>query len=340
MRTNIFKTHGFELYQIFNFVLPPVIKLISPVSLSFATLIVLMELPIPLLPKTQDASTLKAYALLVRRLIIRALTRAGSGHLAGAMGQAEILVTLYFAVLNHDHLNPAWTDRDRFLLSNGHTCVVWYATLALAGYFLLSELKTLRQLHTHLQGHPWRTPASHPLHLPGIENSSGPLGQGISQAAGSAWALKHDRSTARVFCLMSDAEFQEGQTWEALFFAMHHRLNNLTALVDYNHIQISGFVDQIMNVEPLKQKLIATGWHVFEADGHDPNSILDAINQAKNIQDRPSIILAHTIPGKGVSFMENNPSWHGKAPNIEEALRALVELEPLPKHLRVLDRID
>ena len=255
------------------------------------------------------------------------LLEAGSGHSAGPLGMADVFTALYFNVLNHDPNNTSFPDRDRVVLSNGHICPVQYATLARAGYFPVEELKTLRKLGTRLHGHP------HNLALPGIENSAGPLGQGLSIACGMAYAAKLDNKTHRIFCLMSDGEQEEGQIWEAVMFAGKNKLHNLTAIMDRNNIQIDGFTEDVMPLEPLKEKYEAFGWHVLEVDGHNIQQIIDACKEAHSIFEKSTLIIAHTIPGKDVSFMEFQYEWHGKPPNKEEALKALEEL----KRLRTLN---
>lgn len=268
-----------------------------------------------------DIHKLEKIANLIRQDIIKMLVEAGSGHSAGPLGMADIFTALYFNILNHDPKNPNWEDRDRLILSNGHICPVRYATMAHAGYFPLSELKTLRKLGSRLQGHPHRTS------LPGIETTSGPLGSGLSQACGLALAGKIDRAKWRVICLMSDGEQDEGNTWEAAMFAGKYKINNLTALMDRNNIQIDGFTEEVMPLEPLKDKYEAFSWHVLEIDGHNIQQIIDAFSEAKNIFEKPTLILAHTTPGKGVNFMENKYEWHGKPPNKDEAKLALEQLK-------------
>ena len=262
-------------------------------------------------------------ALLIRQDIIKMLAHAHSGHTAGAMGMADIFAALYFSELNYRSHQPRWSDRDRLLLSAGHICPVLYAALAQAGFFPHEELQTLRQLGSRLQGHPSRT------YLPGIENSSGPLGQGLSQAIGMALVAKLDQKNYRVFCVLSDGEHDEGQTWEAILYAGQKKLSNLIAIVDRNRIQIDGFTEDVLPLESLADKYQAFGWHVLEVDGHHFSEILTAFAAAKTIQDKPIVIIAHTIPGKGVSFMENKPEWHGKPPTAEEAKQALQELNKL-----------
>ncbi len=259
----------------------------------------------------------------IRQAIVETLVEAGSGHSAGSLGMADIFTAFYFHILNHDPINPAWSERDRLILSNGHICPVLYATMAYAGYFPIEELKTLRKINSRLQGHP------HRFSLPGVETTSGPLGCGLGQAIGMALAAKLDNKKHWVYCLMSDGEHNEGNVWESAMFAAKHRLNNLIAVVDRNNIQISGFTEEVMPLEPLKEKYEAFGWHVKEIDGHNFEQIVDAVNEAKAIYEKPSVIISHTIPGKGVSFMERNYLWHGKPPTKEEAEKALKELRTL-----------
>ncbi len=267
--------------------------------------------------------TLEKTAYDIRADIIKMLLVAGSGHSAGPLGMADVFTSLYFAVLSHDPKNPAWAERDRVVLSNGHIAPVWYATLAHAGYFPKEELLTLRKLNSRLQGHP------HIGEPPGVENTGGPLGQGLSQAIGMALAAKMDSAKHRIYCLMSDGEHDEGQIWEAVLFAGKNKLHNLTGIVDRNNIQIDGFTEEIMPLEPLKEKYEAFNWHVLEIDGHNFEEIVNACNQAKAIYEKPTVIIAHTIPGKGVDFMENQFEWHGKTPKADEAKLALKELRTL-----------
>ncbi|MDP3991760.1 MAG: transketolase [Candidatus Colwellbacteria bacterium] len=259
----------------------------------------------------------------IRESIIKMLTEAGSGHSAGPLGMADVFTAFYFHILNHDPKNPDWPERDRLILSNGHICPVRYATMGEAGYFPLEELLTLRKINSRLQGHPHRGA------LPGVETTSGPLGSGLSQAAGVALAAKLDNEKYRVYCFMSDGEQDAGNTWEAAMFISKNRLSNLTALIDRNNIQIDGYTENIMPLEPLKEKYESFGWHVLEIDGHNFEEIVDAVNEAKAIHEEPTVIIAHTIPGKGVSFMENEYLWHGKPPTREEAKVALQELRTL-----------
>jgi len=271
----------------------------------------------------QDIHKLEERANLIRQDIIKMLLEAGSGHSGGPLGMADIFAAFYFNILNHDPKNPNWEERDRLILSNGHITPVRYAAMAQAGYFPQDELKTLRKLGSRLQGHPHRTA------LPGLETTSGPLGSGLSQSCGLALAAKMDKKDWRVYCLMSDGEQEEGNTWEAVMLAAKYKLDNLTAVMDRNNIQIDGFTEDIMPLESLKAKYEAFNWHVIEVDGHNIAQFIDAVNEAKNIHEMPTLILAHTTPGKGVSFMENKFEWHGKPPNKEEAELALHELRTL-----------
>ncbi len=252
------------------------------------------------------------------------LINAGSGHSAGPLDMADIFATLYFHVLNVDPEKPYKDDRDYVLLSCGHICPVWYATLAHRGYFPQKELLTLRKLGTRLQGHP------HIHALPGIENTSGPLGQGLSQGAGIALGLKMQGKTSQfVYVIGSDAEFQEGQVWEAAMFASKNQLGNLIWIIDRNNIQIDGYTESVMPIEPLREKLEAFGWYTLEVDGHNHQEIISACEHAKAVFNRPTVIVAHTIAGKGVDFMEYKYEWHGKVPSPEEAKEALNELRTL-----------
>ncbi len=259
----------------------------------------------------------------IRQLIIEMLVEAGSGHSAGPLGMADIFSAFYFHILRHDPQNPEWEDRDRLILSNGHICPVRYAAMALAGYFPVEELKTLRKINSRLQGHPHRTS------LPGLETTSGPLGEGISQAIGIAIAGKLNKKNYHVYCITSDGEHQEGNTWEAYMFLGKNQLDNLTIIIDRNYIQIDGITEDVMPLEPLKQKLESFGLHVLEVDGHNIRAFVDAIRQAQSEWRRTSVIIAYTIPGKGVDFMEKKYEWHGKPPNKEEAKKALEELRTL-----------
>jgi transketolase len=261
----------------------------------------------------------------IRQSIIEMLVAAGSGHTAGPLGMADIFTLFYFHILKHDPKNPTWEERDRLILSNGHICPVLYATMAHAGYFPVSELKTLRKLGTRLQGHPHRE------YLPFVENSSGPLGCGLAQAAGMALADRMDKKDKSrfIYCFMSDGELDEGNTWETIMFAGKYKLRNLIAIVDRNNIQIEGFTEEVMPLEPLQSKWRAFNWHVIEVSGHDFRSLNEVVEEAQTIYEKPTVIIAHTIPGKGVKEFERNYKWHGKAPNQEEAKRALEELKTL-----------
>jgi transketolase len=259
----------------------------------------------------------------IRQDIIEMLLVAKSGHSAGPMGMADVFTALYFNILRHDPADPKWIGRDRLILSCGHICPVLYAVLAESGYFPKEELMTLRKLGSRLQGHP------HNLALPGIENSSGPLAQGLSQAVGMAIAAKIDHAQHRIYCICSDGEQNEGQVWEALMLAGKKKLNNLTVILDRNNIQIDGFTEDVMPLEPLRAKYEAFNWHVIEIDGNNVCEVIDACNQAKAIYEKPVMIVAHTIPGKGVSFMEFNPEWHGVTPKADQAEKAINELRTL-----------
>jgi transketolase len=260
----------------------------------------------------------------IRKDIIEMLVSSGYGHSAGSLGMADVFATLYFSgILNWDPTDPWKVDRDRVILSNGHICPAWYATLAHAGAFSHQELITLQKLGSPLQGHP------HYRELPGIENSAGSLGQGLSQAIGQVYAARLDMATYRVYCLMSDGELQEGQNWEALMFAGKNNLHHLTAVVDRNKIQIDGYTEQIMPLEPLSNKLRAFNWNVMEIDGNNVTEIYTAVEKAKTILEQPTVIIAHTIPGKGVEFMEGDYKWHGIVPDKAEGEEALRELRSL-----------
>ena len=259
----------------------------------------------------------------IRQDIIKMLLEAGSGHSAGPLGMADIFTALYFELMNIDPKNPNWSDRDRLVLSAGHICPVLYATLAHRGYFPVEELMTLRKFGTRLHGHP------HNLALPGIENSSGPLGQGLSQACGMVLAARLDKKKWRTYAVLSDGEHDEGQTWEAIMFDGKNQLHNLTAIIDRNNIQIDGFTEDVMPLEPLADKYRAFNWHVLEIDGHNFEDIIGAFRHAKAVFEKPTVIIAHTIPGKGVDFMESDYHWHGKVPKSDEAKLALKELRTL-----------
>jgi len=272
----------------------------------------------------EELKKLEGMAQQLRCDVIEMLLEAKSGHSAGPLGMADVFTALYFGgILNIDPKNPDWPDRDRLILSNGHICPIHYATLARKGFFPVEELKTLRKFGSRLQGHPHRGS------LPGIENTSGPLAQGASVAVGLAYAAKMDKKKWQVYCIAGDGEQQEGQTWEAVMFAGKHKLDNLTFLMDRNNIQIDGFTENVMPLEPLKNKYEAFGWHVLEVDGHNIREVVDACQHAQSIYEEPVMIICHTIPGKGVDFMEWKPEWHGKAPNQEEAIEALRQIRTL-----------
>ena len=271
----------------------------------------------------KERKVLEDQANKIRKKLIETLETAGSGHSAGPLGMADVFTAPYFRILKHDPRNPLWEERDRVVLSNGHIAPVQYTTMAYAGYFPVSELKTLRQISSRLQGHPHRGS------LPGIEATSGPLGNGLGQAAGMALAARMDKKKHRIYCLLSDGEHQEGVTWESIMFIGKEKLANLTGIIDRNNIQIDGYTENVMPLEPLKEKYEAFGWHVLEIDGHNFEQIVSAVSEAKAIAYQPTMIIAHTIPGKGVSFMEGKYEWHGKPPTREQAQKALAELRTL-----------
>lgn len=258
-----------------------------------------------------------------RELLIEMLVEAGSGHTAGPLGMADIFTALYFHVLKHDPKKPSWDERDWLILSNGHITPIRYVIMAMAGYFPVEELKTLRKLGTRLQGHPERE------RLPGVETTSGPLGSGLGQAAGIAYAMAMDHKSNRVYCIMSDAEHNAGNIWESAMFAGKYKLHNLTGIIDRNNIQINGMTEDIMPLESLRAKYEAFNWHVLEVDGHNIEQFVDATEEAKAIYEKPTVIIAHTIPGKGVKGIEFDYKWHGKPPKPEEARKFLAELRTL-----------
>lgn len=274
----------------------------------------------------QKTKELELHANDIRQSIIEMLLEAGSGHTAGPLGMTDIFTSLYFNNLRHDPKNPNWIFRDRVILSNGHICPVLYATMAHAGYFPVEELKTLRKFGSRLQGHPHRE------FLPGIETSSGPLGSGLSQTVGMALAdrIDHGKGTSKFFfCFLGDGELDAGQNWEAIMQAGKEKLHNIIAVIDRNNIQIDGFTEDVMPLEPLHEKWESFGWHVQEIDGHSFQAIDQAINQAKAIFEKPSVIIAHTIPGKGVEVFERDFKWHGVIPNKEQGALAIQELRTL-----------
>ena len=273
------------------------------------------------MPQEELIRELQARAKDIRRSIIKMTGAAGSGHPGGSLSAADIVTTLYFHVLRLRPEEPDWPDRDRFVLSKGHAAPVLYAALAERGFFPKEELLTLRKFGSRLQGHPDMKS------LPGVEMSTGSLGQGLSVANGMALAAKLDGKDYRVYVLLGDGECQEGMVWEAAMAAAHYRLDNLTAFLDYNGLQIDGPVREVMSTEPLTEKWRAFGWHVLLIDGHDIGAILSAVEEAKETKGRPTIIVAKTVKGKGVSFMENQVGWHGVAPKAEQVAQALAELE-------------
>jgi transketolase len=266
---------------------------------------------------------LEEKANLIRQSIIEMLVAAGSGHTAGPLGMADVFTAFYFHILNHDPKNPLWEERDRLILSNGHICPVRYAAMAHSGYFPIEELLTLRKFGTRLQGHPERE------RLPGVETVSGPLGSGLGQSCGIAYGARMDGKKFRTYCLMSDGEHEEGNLWESAMFAGKNKLSNLTALIDRNNIQIDGMTENIMPLEPLKEKYEAFNWHVLEVDGHNFEEINNAVEEAKAIYEKPTVIIAHTIPGKGIPEIEFDYKWHGVPPKPEEAKKFLEELRTL-----------
>ena len=274
--------------------------------------------------KIEDEKKLQAIANECREITIKALVNAGSGHTAGPLGMADIFTAFYFNILNHDPKNPDWEGRDRLILSNGHITPIRYAAMARAGYFKIDDyIKGLRKYGTPFQGHPERE------RLPGVETTSGPLGSGLSQASGMAYAARMDNKKIRVYCLMSDGEQEEGNIWEAAMFAGKYKLSNLTAVMDRNNIQIDGMTEDIMPLEPLREKYEAFNWRVLEVDGHNIEAVIDAVNQAKAIYEKPTLIIAHTIPGKGIPEIEFDYTWHGKPPKPEEAEKFLKELRTM-----------
>ncbi|MFZ2886503.1 MAG: transketolase [Minisyncoccia bacterium] len=270
-----------------------------------------------------EIKELESKAEKVRETIIEMLVAAGSGHTAGPLGMTDIFTALYFRVLKHDPKNPAWEERDRLFLSNGHITPVRYATMAHAGYFPVEECLTLRKFGSRLQGHPERE------RLPGVESTSGPLGSGLSQASGYAYAARMDKKQYRVFCALSDGEHNEGNIWEAMLFAGKNKLSNLTAIIDRNNIQIDGVTEDIMPLEPLRDKYEAFNWHVLEIDGHNIAQFVAACDEAYAIYEKPTVIIAHTIPGKGIKEIERDFRWHGKPPKPEEGKKFLDELRTM-----------
>ena len=268
----------------------------------------------------KEIQELEIKAKEIRRKIIRMIAEAGSGHPGGSLSSTDLITALFYSVLKHDPKNPSWPDRDRFHMSKGHCAPLWYAVLAERGYFPKEKLMTLRRLGSMLQGHP-------DPRTPGIEVASGSLGQGLSVALGMSLAARIDKKDWRVYVLLGDGEIQEGNIWEAAMAARHFKIDNLCAILDYNGFQIDGKICNVMEIEPLADKWSAFGWHTIEINGHNMKEILNAYDEAKQIKGKPTIIIAHTIKGKGVSFMENVCDFHGRAPTKEEAEKALQELK-------------
>jgi transketolase len=274
-------------------------------------------MPVP----TTDVKALCQIANALRQTILRTIAQAGSGHPGGSLSMVELLTGLYWHALRHDPKRPEWPERDLFLLSKGHGCPALYVVLAEWGYFPKTELSTLRKYPTRLQGHPERGT------VPGIEISSGSLGQGLSMANGIALADRLDQRQRRIYCLMGDGEIQEGQVWEAAMTAHHYHLDTVTAIIDANQLQQNGPVKTVQDIEPLPEKWRAFGWHTIEIDGHDLAQVLSAYDEVKTVKGKPQAIVARTVKGKGVSFMELNHAWHGVAPKPDELERALKELQ-------------
>ena len=268
----------------------------------------------------KEIAELESKAEQIREIIVNMLVSAGSGHTAGPLGMSDIFSALYFHVLNHNPKEPDWEGRDRLVLSNGHIVPVRYAAMALAGYFPVEETLTLRKFGSRLQGHPER------LKLPGMETTSGPLGEGLPQAAGMAYALRMDAKRERVYVVMGDGEQDEGIIWESVMWIGKNKLSNLTAIIDRNNIQIDGMTEDVMPLDSLKAKYEAFNWHVIEVDGHNIRQFIEAVDEAKAIFEKPTLILAHTIPGKGVKEIEFDYHWHGKPPTAEEGKKFLQEL--------------
>ncbi len=265
---------------------------------------------------------LKKISTKIRKDVLTSINAAGSGHTGGSLGLADIFTVLYFNVLNHDPENPEWEDRDRLVLSIGHVAPVHYATLARAGYFPLEELKTLRKLGSRLQGHPGKDHG-----LPGLELSSGSLGQGLSIAVGMALSAKIDKKDRQIFSIHGDGELQEGSIWEAAMSASHYKLDNITAIIDRNYVQIDGKTSDVMELESLSDKWKSFGWNVLKCNGHDHKDLIKVLNEAKNYKGKPSVIIAETIMGKGVKSIENDHTWHGKAPSDKELEDFVLQLE-------------
>ena len=270
--------------------------------------------------KRPDVRDLKTKAKEIRKTVLKMLANAGSGHTGGSLSIVEILITLYLYKMRYKPSEPNWEMRDRMVLSKGHGCSALYAVLAEVGYFPKEELMTFRKFNSRLQGHPQ-------LGLPGLEASTGSLGQGLSLTSGMALAARLDKKDIRVYCLMGDGELNEGQVWEAAMSAAHHKLDNLCGIVDFNKMQIDGWCSDVMGLEPLADKWKSFGWHVMECDGHNFDELMNVLDKAEKIKGKPTVILAHTTKGKGVSFIENQAKWHGIAPKKDELEKALKELD-------------
>lgn len=268
-----------------------------------------------------DSKSLEERSKIIRRHIVRMLAKAGSGHPGSSLSTVDLLVALFYNKLRHNPQQPSWPERDRFVLSKGHGCPALYAVLAEMGYFSVDKLDTLRQFGSILQGHPCMKTT------PGIEISGGSLGQGLSVGLGMSLAAKLDKKDYRTYVMLGDGEIEEGQVWEAAMAASHYKADNLCAIIDQNGLQIDGFIHEIMSSHPIPDKWRGFGWHVIEINGHDYNAILSAYDEAEKIKGKPTVIVAKTIKGKGVSFMENQVDWHGKSPSKDEAERALAELK-------------
>ncbi len=276
------------------------------------------------MPMKVDIPFLQQKALQFRREILKTLNLAGSGHPGGSLSAVEILISLYFYKLKHDPKNPKWNDRDRLIVSKGHVSPVVYVTLANAGYFPKEELKTFRKFGSRLQGHVH-------FKVPGVEFNTGSLGHGLSVANGIALGAKMLNQKFKTYCLLGDGEIQEGSIWEAAMSASHHKLDNLCVIVDYNKVQENGPTNEIKNLEPLASKWKDFGWHTLEVNGHDFKALMQALDEFETINEKSTVIIAHTIKGKGISFMEGKAAWHGKAPNKEQLQLALAELDAAPK---------
>ncbi|MHB8604523.1 MAG: transketolase [Thermoplasmatota archaeon] len=278
-------------------------------------------------PSEEKLLKLELTALEMRRLIVDMVYEAGSGHPGGSLGITDVMAALYFSAMRHDPANPKWEKRDRLIMSKGHCCPAWYAALAIAGYFPRAELKTLRKIDSRLQGHPDMRKT------PGIEFNGGSEGQGLSGAVGMALAAKLDGSKHRVYCIIGDGECQAGPIWEAAGTASHYRLDNLVGILDRNGLQIDGPTEEILSIEPIAERWRAFGWHVIEIDGHNLVEVLDALEKARRVGGKPTMLIASTVKGKGVSYMEGTLSFHGKAPSKDELAKAMTELDLWEKRI-------